>query len=216
MKLNFKKPERIYRGVVQLDLWSICKEINKLCDETKISIDQAIGIYKIAELKRSNDLFLENAIINDERISSIKEIFDEILNEFTYEKIAEVVKPLIDNFQNNSEVFAPDIQEMFDLSDPAAIKMFQDHWHGMNDPIGRKLGYPECCIKEFGDDAPELMQKFHPTTEHQLRFKAAQIDGVYTGFIPCIKHAQEIIAGKIKLADLIENRDEDLPPFPLA
>lgn len=95
-------------------------------------------------------------------------------------------------------------------------KRLQEKWFKINEPSGKILGYPDCCIKAFGDDAPEIMARTRPTKEHQQRYKAACINGEFTGFIPCIEHAKQILAGKIQLADLIKNRDENLPPFPFA
>ena len=54
-----------------------------------------------------------------------------------------------------------------------------------------------------------------PSKDVVDRYKSGCLDGVFTGFIPCSKHAQEVLSGKIKLNDLIQDRDEDLFPFPI-
>ena len=56
---------------------------------------------------------------------------------------------------------------------------------------GKFYGYPDCCIINF-------INKIR--TKEQI--KASR----YTGFMPCVKHAKEILAKKIKLEDLIQNR----------
>jgi hypothetical protein len=94
-------------------------------------------------------------------------------------------------------------------------KRLQEKWFKINEPTGKALGYPDCCIKAFGDNAPELMTG-KPPKEVIQRYNAGCINGVFTGFIPCIEHAKQIIHGKIKLTELIKNRKEDLPPFPFA
>lgn len=88
-------------------------------------------------------------------------------------------------------------------------------WHEINVPVGRKFGYPECCIKEFCEQPPEMLKNRQPTMEDQVRLNAAYMDGNYTGFIPCYAHAKEIKYGKLTLDSLITNRDKDLFPFPI-
>lgn len=62
-------------------------------------------------------------------------------------------------------------------------------WTAENEPIGKDLGYPDCCIKEFCNQPPKLM-KGKPTKDDIRRFKAAHINGEYTGFVPCKAHAK--------------------------
>lgn len=97
---------------------------------------------------------------------------------------------------------------------PEDLKRLQEQWLKINEPIGKQLGYPDCCIKEFCDQPPELLKNGTPTKDDKRRFKAACINGEFTGFIPCKNHAKEIIAGTITLSDLIKDRDKDLPIFP--
>jgi len=80
--------------------------------------------------------------------------------------------------------------------------------------MGRELGYPECCIKEFCDLPPELMTGNPPRKVKQC-FRAAHIEGKYTGFIPCNIHAKQILNGEIQLTDLIKDR-VIYPDFPEA
>jgi hypothetical protein len=81
---------------------------------------------------------------------------------------------------------------------------------------GNAYGYPQCCIDKFCQQTPEVLQRQGaPTREDKLRFKAAQINGKFTGFVPCYAHAVQIIQGKIKLEDLIEKTKRTVPlPFP--
>lgn len=97
------------------------------------------------------------------------------------------------------------------------MKNKQQHieaWTKENTPLGRDLGYPECCIKEFCAQPPVVLKYSKATKADKKRYQAGKINGVFTGFIPCIKHAEEILARKIKLEDLIKNRNPEFPPFP--
>lgn len=87
-------------------------------------------------------------------------------------------------------------------------------WTLENEPFGKALGYPDCCIKEFCEQPPQLM-KGNPTKDDKRRYKAACVNGVFSGFIPCKKHAKEITTGKLKLESLIKNREVEIP-FPFA
>ena len=88
------------------------------------------------------------------------------------------------------------------------------NWYDINAPLGKALGYPECCIKEFGNEPPELLQGKNPTEDQILRYNAGCIDEEFTGFIPCVNHAKEIESGKTTLKSLISNREEHFPAFP--
>jgi len=92
----------------------------------------------------------------------------------------------------------------------------QSDWYIDNFPVGIYLGYPECCIEEFCLQSPEDMKNAAPTKDDQRRFEAAQLNGEFTGFIPCLNHANKILQGEIKLIDLIGERDTKLSPFPNA
>ena len=92
-----------------------------------------------------------------------------------------------------------------------------EKWYRENLPSGRALGYPECCIRAFGNQPPESM-KGKPTKDDKRRYKAGCINGVFTGFIPCSEHAKQIVQGKITLQSLIDygKRDLFIPKFPNA
>ncbi|MDD3686863.1 MAG: hypothetical protein PHE56_08870 [Bacteroidales bacterium] len=203
----FHQPERDYNKVTKDQIIKRILEIQNISKETKLNIDQVIKIYEIEQLNRYNDLYVSNGDIFDEQMSGIA---------FLIQKFAKTIITQFDNIKNSqlldNENF--DFRENFDLNDPATIEMFRKNWHIINDPIGKTLGYPDCCIKEFGDDAPELMLNSEPTEEHKLRYEAGCIDGVFTGFIPCVFHAKQILAGEITLASLIKDRNEFVPPFP--
>lgn len=80
---------------------------------------------------------------------------------------------------------------------------------------GIKYGYPECCIKEFVQYPPSVMKKMTPTEGVKLRLYMAHINGQYTGFIPCLKHAQMIRDGHLNLHGLINgSARQDPSPFP--
>lgn len=95
-----------------------------------------------------------------------------------------------------------------DVLSPDSVKRFRQQWYEENAPLGKLLGYPDCCIQAFCDDPPQILKRRVITAEDKMRYKAACIDGKYTGFIPCAIHAKEILEGKITLASLIKDRDE--------
>ena len=80
---------------------------------------------------------------------------------------------------------------------------------------GEKYGFPKCCIDAFVAQNPGYMKNRKPTREDLLRFDAAHVNGVFTGFVPCIKHAKMIKLRQTTLSDLIdyETRKDHLP-FP--
>jgi hypothetical protein len=60
---------------------------------------------------------------------------------------------------------------------------------------GHYFGYPQCCITSFC------------ALRHLGRKNTVQMDVAdNTGFVPCIRCAKRVKAGKIKLVDLIQNR----------
>lgn len=88
----------------------------------------------------------------------------------------------------------------------------KEAWYQENLPTGQALGYPECCIRAFGDNPPQLMRG-KPTKDEKRRYKAGCINGVFTGFIPCAEHAKKIIQKEITLESLID-KDKRLSTFP--
>ncbi len=94
------------------------------------------------------------------------------------------------------------------------MRDYKKEWFDENAPFAKELGYPDCCIKEFCDQPPALLAKTERTENDMLRYEAACINGEYSGLIPCIRHAKEILSGKIKLESLIKNRNSQFPPFP--
>lgn len=94
------------------------------------------------------------------------------------------------------------------------LQKLKDAWFAENAPFGKELGYPDCCIKEFCDQPPALLEVVSPTEDDIRRYKAGCINGLFTGFVPCAFHAKEIMRGKITLRSLIQNRNKDFRPFP--
>lgn len=78
---------------------------------------------------------------------------------------------------------------------------------------GNYYGYPECCIKEFVKYPPSKM-KFLNKKESEIRYRAGHLHGNFTGFIPCLKHAKEILSGNITLVSLIKTTRETPIQFP--
>jgi hypothetical protein len=67
---------------------------------------------------------------------------------------------------------------------------------------GTYYGYPMCCIQSF--------IKTYPTNSvTDLQITVSE----YSGFLPCVKHAEEILAGKMKLTDLILPTRKHPKPF---
>jgi hypothetical protein len=96
------------------------------------------------------------------------------------------------------------------------LKQLQDEWYQQNAPLGKMLGYPECCIREFCAQPPQLLRRSKPTEDDKLRYKAGCVNGEFTGFIPCINHARQILNREITLESLIKNRYPKFLPFPYA
>ena len=95
------------------------------------------------------------------------------------------------------------------------IEQIQKDWFEENAPLGKELGYPECCIKEFCNDAPEFLKENAPHEMHRLRYRASFRNGEYTGFIPCEYHAKKILSGEMEIENLIHGRNPDFPVFPM-
>ncbi len=88
-------------------------------------------------------------------------------------------------------------------------------WTAENEGIGKDLGYPDCCVKEFCQLPPQILKTMKPTKLDELKFKMAHINGKWTGFIPCANHAVQIAIGSVTLSELIKDRIIE-PDFPNA
>ena len=66
--------------------------------------------------------------------------------------------------------------------------------------IGKFLGYPDCCIEHFEQNAGAQPEECYQAANG-------------TGFVPCPKHAAQVNSGRKKLDDLIKNRSFSVP-FP--
>ena len=122
-----------------------------------------------------------------------------------YEKAVEKSEEFLKNEGNAMPVLTNT-----DLTDSA----LKEIWYEENEPLGRTLGYPDCCIDEFCDQPPELLKKYGTDKNDTLRYDAGCINGKFTGFIPCINHAQQIMDAKIILTSLIKDRLLTYPEFP--
>ena len=93
----------------------------------------------------------------------------------------------------------------------------QSAWKNENESFGQKLGYPQCCIDEFCLQSPRYLKANKAQPKDFLRYRAAFLNGKYTGFIPCYAHAVKVLNGEIQLQDLIsQERSSEFLPFPLA
>ena len=79
--------------------------------------------------------------------------------------------------------------------------------------MGLHYGYPTCCIEDFMVNAMVVQFSSGARTTHTEEQNKVSKDTGYTGFVPCQKHAKEILRGEIKLEDLIVNR-QCKTPFP--
>lgn len=80
---------------------------------------------------------------------------------------------------------------------------------------GRKYGYPECCIDEFIRQYPSLIKNKKPSNLDVLRYKMGLVNGEFKGFIPCLKHATQILKKEIELNSLIDlEKRIEKTPFP--
>jgi len=80
-----------------------------------------------------------------------------------------------------------------------------EQWTEENEPIGKLLGYPDCCIKEFCNMPPKSM-KGVPSEDMVLKLEAGYMNHQFTGFIPCLEHARKIKSGQITLESLIDHK----------
>ncbi len=75
-----------------------------------------------------------------------------------------------------------------------------------NELAGEFFGFPRCCVDEFKIKEAKHFFPWRPGEKEMVADR---------GFRPCDKHYKEIIDGKLKLEDLIQNRICSLPfPFP--
>lgn len=72
----------------------------------------------------------------------------------------------------------------------------------MNSIYGKFLGYPECCIEEFGDVAIPFLFRMEIT-------KKASVNG----FLPCPSCAQKLLDGKVSYEELINPNRRCSVPF---
>ncbi len=109
-----------------------------------------------------------------------------------------------------------DIRDIFKEKNASkSLKQLQEEWFEENAPLGRALGYPDCCIKEFCDQPPVLLKQRKKASKEDIRrYRAGCIGGKFTGFVPCNQHAIEIVSGRITLQSLISNRSLKFPTFP--
>ena len=88
-------------------------------------------------------------------------------------------------------------------------------WYMDNYALGMDLGFPECCVREFSAKTPGF---FQPTEADRRRVEASMIHGEPSGFIPCHRCAERVLAGEVKLEGLIDKQRRLLifPQFPKA
>lgn len=90
-------------------------------------------------------------------------------------------------------------------------------WEQENYQVGIDLGYPKCCVDAFCSHPPQLMESplYESTNDDKLRYNAGCIDGEFTGFIPCIDCANDVLSKRKTLQSLIVNRKPEFGEFKL-
>ncbi len=68
--------------------------------------------------------------------------------------------------------------------------------------MGKYFGYPDCCIKEVFDN----VNNFHKTGNLKEVSPERSLVNGGTGFMPCQKHAEQLIAEGKTIETLITNR----------
>ena len=80
--------------------------------------------------------------------------------------------------------------------------------------MGKYFGYPECCIENFIE---HHYKNIHEKKWYEIKcwvksdkvYKAYEKIGQF-GYVPCDKHAQEIIDGKYKwVSEIFKNREAE-------
>lgn len=66
--------------------------------------------------------------------------------------------------------------------------------------LGEYYGYPKCCIDEFFE------RRSCDRNTVKITYKTCFLASKQSGFVPCKKHAEDIVNKKITLGDLISNR----------
>lgn len=90
-------------------------------------------------------------------------------------------------------------------------------WIAESIESGNNYGYPQCCIDEFVACPPSKIEKLKVQDSDRLRVKMSFVNGFYTGFIPCYKHAMMIKKGEVTLEGLVDlKKRKTIVPFPHA
>lgn len=101
----------------------------------------------------------------------------------------------------------------FEKGRTIAIDMMKDKGTSSsydNRILGNYYGYPSCCTDQFCTEG--IM---HPLTFRLLDRDNRTEASKGLGFMPCDKHAKQILDGKITLESLIDNKKRKCPsPFP--
>jgi hypothetical protein len=74
----FSQSPRIYHEVDYKDLQSETEELLSLAKEYSITLDQAIAIRRVLEIRRTNQLYINDRDTWDEQIAGIGEILQRV------------------------------------------------------------------------------------------------------------------------------------------
>lgn len=69
--------------------------------------------------------------------------------------------------------------------------------------LGQYYGYPKCCVNHFVDN---ILNGKKSIIEYRKKYVKNYNTSKHTGFIPCTRHTNLILANKMSLEDLIRNR----------
>lgn len=75
----FNQEPRPFRIITTEDVISFIEDMQKISKKTKLEINEVIKVVEILELRRKNDLFIDDGDTFDEQMSGIGEIMNELV-----------------------------------------------------------------------------------------------------------------------------------------
>lgn len=79
MSTLFKQDVRTYSSVEMKDVELFLEDIKSLSEKHKLPIENVLEAYKIKEMERTNDLYVNNGNAHDEQMSGIGELLKELV-----------------------------------------------------------------------------------------------------------------------------------------
>ena len=75
----FKQNARTYGSVEMKDVDLFLEDVKSLSEKHKVPVENVLEAYKIKEMKRTNDLYVNNGDAHDEQMSGIGELLKELV-----------------------------------------------------------------------------------------------------------------------------------------